>query len=90
MPPDVKRGDEIIVGEKRAIIYAKLYDGTEDPGPAGYRIGVVYLEGSSGMANMAYWSEPDQCWQFVKDEVPQVARPGLDKLVEKLRFRVVK
>ena len=58
MPPEVKRGDEIVVGENRAIVYAKLYDDGEEPGPNGYRIGVVYLEDRAGMVNMAQWVVP--------------------------------
>ncbi len=90
IPPETKRGNEIQVEGHRAIVYAILYDLDGDPGPGGYQIGVVYLDGSRGMANQAKWSESDRCWEFLKGEIPRDARPALDELVQKLRFKVVK
>ena len=90
LPPAVKRGDEVDVEDQRAIIYAVLFDGDRDPGPDGYRVGVVFLDNARGMANLAKWSEPERCWQFVKGEIAQEARPALHGLVQKLRFTLVK
>lgn len=89
-PPEIARGDEIEVEDHRAIVYAILFEKDDEPGPNGYEIGVAYLEGNRGMANFAGWSESEQCWKFRKGEIPRDARPGLDELIQKLRFRVVK
>jgi len=89
-PPKVKRGDEVQVEGHRAIVYAILYDMDGEPGPGGYQIGVVFLEESRGMANSAKWSESGRCWEFLEGEIPRDARPALDELVQKLRFRRVK
>lgn len=90
IPPEVKRGDEIQVGSYRAIVYAILYDLDSDPGPDGYRVGVVFLEDKRGMANFAKWSVSDRCWEFLEREIPRDVRPALEELVKKLRFRRVK
>ena len=90
IPPEVKRGDEIDVEDYRAIIYGILYDMDSDPDPSGYQVGVVFLDNNQGMANLAKWSESDRCWKFLEGEIPGNARPALDELVKKLRFKLIK
>ena len=90
VPPEVKRGDEIHVGRYRAIVYAILYDMDSEPSPSGYQVGVVFLDNNRGMANLAKWSESDRCWKFLEGEIARDARPALDELVKKLRFKRVK
>ena len=90
VPPEIMRGDEIHVGDYRAIVYGILFDMAGDPGPSGYQVGVVFLDNNQGMANLAKWSESDRCWKFLEGEIPRNARPALDKLVKKLRFKLVK
>ncbi|MEE8400477.1 MAG: hypothetical protein V3S89_15805 [Desulfobacterales bacterium] len=89
-PPEIKRGDEIQVAGNRAIVYGILYDMDSDPGPGGYQVGVVFLDGNRGMANRAEWSASDQSWRFLEREIPRDARPALDAFVQKLRFTLVK
>ncbi len=90
VPSEVKRGDELDMGGRRAIVYSILYDADSEPGPEGYQVGVVFLEDNRGMASNAKWSEDDRCWRFLEDEIPRDARPALDSLVQKLRFKRVK
>ena len=90
VPPEVKRGDEVHVEGSRAIIYAILYDLDSEPGPSGYQIGVAFLDSNRGMANRAKWSESERCWRFLEGEIARDARPALDDLIKKLRFRIVK
>lgn len=90
IPPEIKRGDEVQVEGIQALVYAMLYDPNAESDISEFEIGIVYLEQKRGMASRAKWSKSEKCWEFVKNEIPNDARPALEPLVQKLRFKVVK